>query len=316
MIVLGYMDSTKSKVISLTECIKHDINEDPDTQVKKNGFGALSIIRKASVASAHLEFGFLSESNLGTLRKYMNNRNYPKKIFFAEPGNTTAQYFDHTSVTNPSSTQTAHWLKAAAATSNPTAIKAGTEFSTNNYTSINTDDTNTFEITNTDQAFTNILLGFKVSTWVTLNTDIATARLALKRLTLFLSNLEMFDGSTQGYTISVWDSAATTPAWVEIGRRYYHIAGTVASGYVVQNTFAVRPLDGFTDYGALINSDHDIFFKISNIVARTGTLTTRLNYASLLINGYGCSWVNEDNFTYQEAFTGAGFTGTMELLET
>jgi hypothetical protein len=233
----------------------------------------------------------------------MNNRNYPVKIYLAHPADTT-QFLDFAGVTKVSATHIAEYT----ATNDANEV-SGTEIETADYTLIGTLNSTAKVFTQATNLYSYLFLRFKASAFQT-----AYTHDAIRRLTLFLHNFSCIVNGNYGFKVDVLDTISG--AWIEACRVFYHYA-PAAETEIVQRTIAIRPFYGFTSYQNIINASTGyINIRIRSLYQRTtGNIVMSLNYAALLINGYGMAWTNEDNFTYRSDYTLEGMTGTLEFSE-
>lgn len=291
---MGFLSSSSSDMQTV-EIVKQDIPRESFFNAMRSGQGDLQSVIYSEKANIHLELDRLTTSELSGIRKVMSNRVYPHKLFMQHPATNQEYTFDTTDNKCYNEDD-----------DSPDYKTLTNEFTSQKYIDINVFDTNFVSLSTIDD-YTYLFFTADISDFIT-----AQGSESLTRITLALKNLFLQDGDSSGnigvgFQIAYFD--ASLDDYVEIKR----------SGITLDsdNTIyaSVRPIDNFSNFdNALVGNT--VKFRVRNLYARrSGSIAMQVDFAKIFVNGYGCVWNNEDNFTYRDTFTGAGWTGNMDLLE-
>lgn len=314
-IKIGFIDDvSRTNLKSFVDVIVPLTIEDGDRgSFSRSGGGDLQGIKQSNKASITLQFDRLSQTNLGILRQVMNDRDFIHKTYIHHPADADQQINYTGVVTSPSNL--GHSIRRLNETdlTNPD-FDVGIEVGLSIYsdisdftTTVNASATGTndfayfyfrFDLDQTESGGSGFL------TRTTIN--------EVQRLTLFMFDPRAVDGSGDlGFKIDVQrGNDAASEQWIEIKRQ------SITTVTANRQFASIRPLEGFTKFSDFLNANNQVTFRMRNLQARTsGTLNVGVKYVELQINGFGCIWTSPDNFTFRDSFTGAGFTGTMELEE-
>lgn len=312
---IGFInDVANTSLFNVDDVIRINVNDINDLQSGRSGNGALSGIIHQTKAEIEVEIDRISQTNLGGLREKMFDRTEPHKVFLNHPAivdtalnpvNGT-QTFTYNGITNPSSTH----IAKTAASDNPNLLVGTTEISTGDYTTISTFGS---QLTNGTPSlkYNYFFFGFDLTKYLA---DANTTIDSIERITLVLHKLEAVDTISAvinqiGIQVDVFNNS--TGVMTEIYRQ-----GLTSD--IVNTQFAgLGPVDGFTNFDDYIDAFNKILFRVRNLneFETVGANGIDIDFVELLINGYGILDPISDNFTFRDAFTGAGKTGTIALNE-
>jgi len=308
-IKIGFIDDTSRTNLKTFQdvIVPLTIEDDSFPSFRRSGGGTLQGIKQSNKANITIQFDRLSQTNLGILRQVMHDREFLHKTYIHHPADAF-QEIDYGSITAPSTTHIAKKI-AGTDTADPSFASA-TEFITGDYNDIS-QFTTTVNAVTSSLKFAFLFFQFDID----LNSAGGAGYLGSKtineiqRLTLFMDDPRSVDGSGDlGFKIDAFRDSTST--WIEIYRQ------SITTVTANRQFASIRPLEGFTNFGDFVDSSGKVTFRMRNLQERvSGTLSVGVKYVELMINGFGVVWTNSDNFTFRDAFTGAGFTGTMELEE-
>jgi hypothetical protein len=298
--------------------IKLDILENVNSGTIENNFGRNQYNKKSSIAEITLEFDALAESTgPKALYKIINNRQYEKKLFLNHPANTL-QLIDF--FTPPGNTKISYERQMFDFP--PSSIV--TEFTSNEYLKIRNIDTLYWNNSAIPGAYNYVFVCFTFD----LTNYLAAYNIdSIDRLTLFLHNPYCLTTGTQsGYKIYAYiRTGAYLYDWIEIGSQSLSVSDVDlrAVNKMNQQFYSIKKVQDFSKVADFIDTNgspafgaNTVTFMMKNSVSWAGAnLDLGFNYVGLAINGYGVKQTNEDNFTFREPYTGAGYTGTVVLSE-
>ena len=309
MIKIGFIDDTsRTNLKSFQDVISPlSIEDDSRDSFRRSGGGNLQGVKQSNKAQISLQFDRLSQTNLGILRQVMHNREFLHKTYIHHPADAN-QEIDYGSIANPSTTHVAEIING---TDDPDAnFGDGGEYSTAQYANVS-------DFTTTQNAITDSLK-FAYH-FFQFDIDLTSAGGAgylggktvndIQRLTLFMDDPRSVDGSGDlGFKIDAFNNNGAG-SWVEVYRQ------SITTVTANRQFASIRPVAGFTNFADFLDSGK-VLFRMRNLQERvSGSLNVGLKFVELQINGIGVIWTNNDNFAFRSAFTGAGYTGTMELSE-
>ncbi len=308
-IKIGFIDDTSRTNLKTFQdvIVPLTIEDDSFSSFQRSGGGALQGVKQSNKANITVQFDRLTQANLGILRQVMHDRNFLHKTYIHHPADAF-QEIDYGSISNPSTTHIAKRITGTD-TADPTFASA-TEYTTGLYNDVSDFSTN---VTATTGALKFAFHFFQFD--IDLNSAGGAGYLGSKtineiqRLTLFMDDPRSSDGSGDlGFKIDAFNDTAST--WIEIYRQ------SITTSTANRQFASIRPMEGFTNFADFVSSSGKVTFRMRNLQERvSGTLSVGVKYVELMINGFGVVWTNPDNFTFRDSFTGAGFTGTMELEE-
>lgn len=298
----GFLSSSSADLYAV-DVVKQDFPRESFFNGQRAGQGDMQSILQSEKSNIHLEFDSLTTTELSNIRRVLANRVYPHKLFLQLPATNQEYVFNDT--TN----------KCFTKSSNDADFKdfsgSGVEFTSGEYTNINAWN-DTAVVANSSSADNYILMQFTADI-----SDFITDQGAesITRITLALKNLFLNDGNSSGdigigFQISYYD--AQVDEYIEI-----KTAGITVDG---DNTIyaSIRPIDNFTNFANTLVGNV-VKFRVRNLYANrtqgSDAVSIQTDFAKIFVNGYGCVWDGVDNFTYRDSYTGAGWTGAIDLLE-
>jgi len=286
------------------DIIKEDVADDANINVSYNRYGSSSIYQN-SKAKIKIDFDFVTETELTSLRSVcLNSR---RQLIFMKHPSDTAQILDFYGVTSPSST---HKILAIESDSANLAY-GGTELSTASYNLVNDYPNNESEYYFSQNAkkYSYIYFNFNIGSYTSY---------MWQRMTLGLYNPYCLDGSTySGFQLEVYNTIEGT--WTPISKMNFTQPRYISETGYNDNRFihyaSLKSNRGFTrnaDYFGMFDSN--IKFRMRNLHERVGTLQLGFGYPHLLIDGFAVS-IDSDSFNFRSTFTGAGYSGGLEMIE-
>lgn len=298
---LGFLSASAADIYFFNKLIKQDIPRSAQWDGARAGSGRLQSTVQSQKAMIHLEGDHMTDAELGNLRKVLWNRNNPHKIFYQFPAVLANQDYVFDAASN----------EAYTGDDNAGTLAAGaTEFTGGEYTNINAWDANAVSYATIADAGVFRKYGYFFFEADISNFVSAYGVTRIERITIALKNLYLTDGQGDiGFIIEAYNN--TLSEWCEIERQ-----GLTKDA---DNTFyaSIRPTDCFTSFDDFLNTNF-VLFRIRNLYASRDTtqaLNIQADFAKIFVNAYGCVWNEDDNFTYRESYTGAGWTGNVELAE-
>ena len=299
---LGHIESTGNLFKSFYS-VKEDVVDDSDISFQRGGDGDLMGTERAAKALISLDMDCVTQAEYGDLHEVMNNHVYPHKLYLREPAVASQRLL----MPGTGSNIAKQWATDTAIPTLANFTSDATAFSGTDYTNIQ-NFTTAVEYTTTSKEYLHYFFQFDLSTWIA-----AYGLDYLTRLTLLLQDplvsrtvLTVVDNF--GYSFYAYNYATTS--WTEMRRQ------SITIDVSNQQFVALSPREGFTRWADYLSSNLALF-RMTNRQARdaSGTLALSLNYIELFINGYGVKQVNANDFNWRDAYTGAGYTGTLRLQE-
>lgn len=307
MIKIGFLSANSTDIVT-NYPIKIDIANESFMESGRSGMGDLQSITGGEKATVRLEYDFLSQSDLGALRRVLQNRKEPHKLFLDFPA-ADSQLMEIAGTTHKAYTA----QDDAGTFTNYSG--AGTEFTPTEYTYIKTFDANYVE-----KASTASVSDYYKYVYFFIVVDLSSFISAygvdyIKRITLAFRDLYLSDSyGGLGFKIDYLDNSYSGGQYVEIRRQ----------GFTVDDSntqFAsIRPVNLFSDFstsGALDGSNKAVF-RIRNLYANrdlSGAVSMKCKFIKGFVNGFGCVFNNNDSFTYNNSYTGSGQVGIVTLME-
>lgn len=298
---LGHIEST-GNALKTFYSIKEDVVDNFDVQVDRGGDQTLMACEKSAKADVHLELDFVTQSEYGDLHEVLNNRLYPHKLYLREPAASSQRI----TITGEGNNIAKQWQTDTPVPTLANFTSDATAFTAGDYTNIQ-NFTTPVQYQSNSVDYIHYFFRFDLSTWIA-----AYGLDYLTRLTLLLQDPLVYrqggaDYDEFGYTFHAYNY--TTGAWTEIKRQSITIDETN------QQFAALRPMAGFTRWADYLSSNLTLF-RMTNKQPRVArTVYMSLNYIELFINGYGVVKVNPYDLNWREAYTGAGYVGTVKLQE-
>jgi len=300
-IKLGFLSANSSDIYDLIPVVRENINEDVDFNMERAGNGDLQATQQSNKALITVDTDYLSQTQLGNVRKVLANRAEPHKLYTKFPATYTDYTFDAT--TNECFT---------AEDDDGTQTTFSTEFTSGEYTNINTFDTNAVTFSTSDKGSSNYYkygyMQFTADISDYINEHDAES---ITRITLALRNLYINDGADAGFKIDYLDNSYSPARYVEIKR----MGITIDENNTVYAS--IRPISQFTNFSNALDSNV-VKFRVRNLYENrdtTSAVTLSVDFAKVFVNGYGCVWDGNDNFTYRDTYVGNGYTGQIRLME-
>lgn len=314
---IGFIDDTsRTNLKSFDDVIVPlTIDDDDRGSFNRSGGGDLQGVKQSNKGDITLSFDRLSQADLGTLRNVMHNRDFIHKTYIHHPANADQQINYTGVVTSPSNLGHAAFKIG---TGSPfvgsnlpnEGVGSATEFLLSDYSGISNFSATVNAIAEGEK-FAYLFFRFDLDETESGGSGFLTRTTLdeVQRLTLFMDDPRSLDGSGDlGFKIDAFND--TTSTWIEIKRQ------SITTSTANRQFASIRPLAGFTNFNDFIDSNNQVLFRMRNLQERvSGNLNVGVKYVELQINGFGCIWTSSDNFTFRDAFTKAGFTGTMELSE-
>lgn len=301
MFKLGFIESTGTQLKTFYS-IKEDINDDSFIQTDRGGDSDLFGTEKSAKAELTLDLDHVTQAERGDLDEVLNNRNYPHKIYLREPA-AASQRIKCTGTGSDIAKQ----LKTDKGVPTYADFTGATVFTGGDYTNIQNFSTAVSYNTNAKE-YLHFFFQFDLSTWIA-----AYGLDYLQRLSLFMQDPLVYrsDGSVVdefGYLVYAYNF--TEAKWTEIKRQPITVSATN------QQVAALRPTDGYTKWNDYTDGSNLVLFRIVNYQERdSDTLYLSMNYAELLINGYGMKQINPFNLNWRGQYTGEGHLGQISMLE-
>jgi len=309
-IKLGFIDDTSRTNLKIFNDIVPPltIEDNNGGSFQRSGGGNLQGIKQSNKATITIQFDRLSQANLGILRQVMHDREFLHKTYIHHPADAF-QEIDFGSISKPSTTHIAKKLNET--TDANASFASASELETTDYNDISQFATTVNASATDPNDFAYLFFQFDID----LNSAGGAGYLGtntvndIQRLTLFMDDPRSLDGSGDlGFKIDAFNNGSNS--WVEIYRQ------SITTVTANRQFASIRPIEGFTNFADFLDGSNKVVFRMRNLQERvSGTLNVGVKFVELQINGFGVVWTNSDNFTFRTAFTGAGFTGTMELEE-
>lgn len=299
---LGFLSANSSDMQEVC-IVKQDIKRDSSFKAQRSGEGDIQSVIYSEKAKVHLETDHLTTVEVYSIRNVLANRVYPHKLFLQHPATNQEYTFD--------TVENKCYSKGTSDEDFTDFDGYGIEFSTQDYIDINTWNDDTVDVLPpTANDYVYIQFTADLSDFINTQGTESITRITLALKSLFLRDGDSVGNIGVGYKIDYWDISAN--AYIEIKRSGI----TVGSDNTIYAS--IRPVDNFSSYNQAFDLNNIVKFRIRNLYEKrdpTDNVSIQVDFAKIFVNGYGCVWNNEDNFTYRDTYTGSGWTGNLDLLE-
>lgn len=261
-------------------------------------------IRFKMKANIVLDFDFIEEATLTTLRKDISNGTIGTYTFIDHPEDENL--LDFVGVNNPSSTNVAIQGEdsdenTAPLTITPAPSPTGTEFTSGGYDTIEAVDGSFFSVTPSAGNKQIFDYQFDLSTW-----KITNKKDLIRRLTLLHRGNGSFD-----FKIKIRNFGTGT--WVDLAQASEEGLPSLA-GNDDKLYGSLAPDRAFTFFDPdFINGSDIVIFRVVGV---NDAEAVRSAFVALAINGFEVAVMDPtDVFNFRESFVGAGLRGTLNLEE-
>ena len=290
------------------DLVRVNVRDSAQFQGQRAGRGSFLSTIQPNKSDIELEFDAINQQNLEIFRRVMAHRARPHKFFVLEPDNANQEIEFKVATENIVSTFASDNADLDVASATPLPLSTDYDL----IKDLAGTPPGTLQHPSNGTALKFLYWFFQIDI-EPFDTAVIDGRERLQRVGVGYNRLLFKDSGGTTQLGLKWDvKLGNTTNYVEIERLGINIDNT--EDFIAN----VRPIDGFNSFKEVIDSSDHITIRVRNLQEQPvgfTSLNSQLDFAKGFINTWMTVWDNDDNFTFRNAFTGAGYVGTVNLFE-